>query len=378
MKLVVPILVATACSALFPLPTLRAQDKPPAARQFLLDEYRTVIHANLKLWRDSGVWDEVSGGATKLMISLIEKEMAFSLDRLDSVTSVQEPLVKAGEEPAMHQMPLQITILQGNGDLGDPAGNDNERRYQEAKVGDYRLLLDQWSNNAVVQVSPQLRVYGPTEMLKSVLAGKPRTGLPSADVLSFTAGKQNLLAYMVADVKNHRQPRESIEAILPDAGWPEDDKPTHMCLRLLATGDEDDRHLMLELAVRHGKDGEGLVATEKAVTAAIKRLRELQEARIVRPLLKKIESERDGTDGVWRVDLGRARNAMSLLGTLAPFMMYTTGARVQQVQQGVMVVEEVVIEEAEEVAPKPKPVKKSGGKKKGQAKVVPVTTGGGN
>ncbi|MGK0156619.1 MAG: hypothetical protein ACI9SE_003588 [Neolewinella sp.] len=376
MKLAAPILVVAVCFALFPLPTLRSQAKPPAARHFLFDEYRTVIHANIKLLRDTGVWDEVSIGTMKLMISLLEKQMAFSMDQLDRVTLVQAPLAEAGKELAMQQSLQQITTLEGHGDLGDPDANGNERRYQEEQVGDYRLLLGQWSSDAVVQVSPQLRVYGPTELLKSVLAGKPRAGLPSADVLSFTAGKKNLLAYLVADVKNHRQPRESLEQILPDAAWPEDDKPTHMCVRVLATGDEDDPHMMLEWAVRHGKDGGGLIATEKAVAAALDRLLKMKEARILRPLLKKVESERDGTDAVWRVDLGRARQAMGMVGTLAPFMLFASASETQPVQKRVLLMPQVEVEEA---APKPKKVKKQDpAAKKGAAKVVPITTGGGN
>lgn len=372
MKLVASILVVTACSALLPLPTLRAQDKPLIARQFLMDEYRTVIHADFKLLRDTGIWDEMNGTALKAVVALIEKEMTFSLEKLDRVTSVQAPLAEEGVEPELQRSVQQVTTVEGNGDLGDP-DSDEDSRYQIEEIGAHRLLLDQWGSDSVVQVSPQLRVYGNTVLLRKVLSGKPRAGLPSADVLSFTAGKKNLLAYVVADVKNHAQPREALGRILPDAAWPEDDQPTHMCIRLLATGDEDDPHMVLEWAVRHGKDGAGLVATEKAVAAALQRLRDLKESRLFRPLLKKIDHERDGTDAVWRVDLGRARQAMGMLGTLAPFMFFSS------VESQVVVRQQVLVapESGAEAAPKPK--KEAGPDKvKGEKKDVPVTTGGGN
>ncbi|MFT4512301.1 MAG: hypothetical protein ACI91B_000990 [Planctomycetota bacterium] len=370
MKLVDPIIVAVACAAMLPVQCIGAQEKPPVARQFLHDEYRTVMFGNFKLLRDTGIWDELNGSALKLVVSMIEKELSFPLSRLDRITSTQRPLPEDGKDPAEQRSVEKIVTLEGNGDLGDPA-NGNDAQYEEKTVGGYRLLQGQWSGDSVVQLSPKLRVYGSTEQLQAVLDGKPRAGLPSADVLSFIAGKKNLLAYFIGDVKKHLQPRESLEAILPDAAWPEDDKPTHMCIRVLATGDEDDPHVMLEWAVRHGKDGAGLVATEKAVAAALQRVRELKEARIIRPWLKKVVHERDGTDAVWRVDLGRARRAMGLLGTLAPFMFFASTTEVQGRAQ----LPQAVIKEV----PKPKKAEKKGpDTKKGETKEVPVTTGGGN
>lgn len=371
MKLAVPILVVMACSAMVPLQSIHAQGKPSAARHFLHDEYRTVMFGNLKLMRDTGIWDELDGSALKLAVAMIEKELSFPLSRLDRITTTQRPLPEDGKDMTEQRRTEKIVTLEGNGDLGDPGANGDDARYQVQMVGDYRLLEGQWSADSIVQLSPKLRVYGPTKLLKTVLMGTPRTGLPSADVLSFTAGKNNLLAYMVGDVQGHLQPRESLEAILPDAAWPDDDKPTHMCIRVLATGDEDDPHVTLELAVRHGKDAAGLVATEKAVAAALQRLRKLKEARILRPLLKKIVHERDGTDAVWRVDLGRARHAMGLLGTLAPFMFVSSSSE-GPVQ--VLAPQPVV-----EQAPKPKKARKGkADAQKGKKKAIPVTTGGGN
>ncbi len=137
--------------------------------------------------------------------------------------------------------------------------------------------------------------------------------------------------------------------------------------------------------LRHGKDGAGLVASEKAVASALQRVREIKETRIIRPLLKKIKHERDRTDAIWRLDLGRARNAAGMLGTLSPFLMFARASEVQPIQGQVLFLEEV----AEEEEAKPKPVEKKKTKvieitrkppKKAKAtpKPKPVTGGGGN
>lgn len=322
--------LSSVCAQSTPSTTAR-QDKQLLARQFLIDDYRTVISADFKRMRDTGIWDELNGSALKLIVSMIEKEMSFKLDHLDRITSTQQPPPK--KEGDGYQPVQQVTVLEGNHDLGKV--DDGSSRYSTELVGKHEILLDEWSSDAVVQLRPNLRIYGATELLKPVLSGKPRAGRPSADVLSFTAGKKNLLAFLVADTLNHPQPRKSLERMLPDTKWPEDDAPTHMCVRVLATGDEDDPHVTLEFSIRHGKDAAGLVATEKAVADALDKLKKMTELRLLRPILKKIEHERDGTDAVWRADLGRARQAMGLLGSLAPFMFFGTAV---EVQQGPMVV----------------------------------------
>lgn len=334
MLLAVAIPVAAACAQSSPrtsAATSAQQEKQLLPRQFLLDDYRTVISADFKRLRDTGIWDELNGSALKLIVSMIEKEMSFKLDHLDRITSTQQPPPK--KEGRDYGRVHQVTVLEGNRDLGKV--DDDSSRYTTELVGKQEILLDGWSSDAVLQLRANVRIYGAVELLKPVLSGKPRTGRPSADVLSFTAGKENLLAYLVADTLHHPQPRKSLARMLPDAKWPEDDAPTHMCVRVLATGDEDDPHVTLEFSIRHGKDGAGLVATEKAVTDSLAKLKKMNELRLLRPILKKVEHERDGTDAVWRADLGRARQAMGLLGSLAPFMFF---AGEVEVQQGPMVV----------------------------------------
>jgi hypothetical protein len=208
-------------------------------------------------------------------------------------------------------------------------------------------------------------VYAPAELLRGVLAGKPRNGLPSADVMAFTAGAKDCLLYFVVDLKHDAGSRQELETFvgetLGDVEWPDGDAPTMIGGRVLATGDEDDPHLTLELVVRHGTVGKGLAVSEQAVDDGIGKLEKLSEARLFWPILRRIERSRSGTDAVWRVDLGRARHADGLLTTATPFLfLYGTTRAMQAQGLQVIEVEEVAEEEPANEKAKEKPGKGGG------------------
>jgi hypothetical protein len=222
-------------------------------------------------------------------------------------------------------------------------------RYREDRLGDYTVLCDQWNDGrVVVQVNADLRVHGPAALIEAVLNGKPRAGRPAPDVLAFVGGDQRLLAYFCANFADDDDIRDALHTALPDATWPDDDKPAFAGGRLRATGDVDDPHLTIELVLRHGTAGDGLAATETAVAAALERVAAMKETRLFRPLLAKIEHQRDGTDAVWRLDLGRARQAAGMLGTLAPFLFVARTVEAQVLEA------EAVAEAVEAPAPEPK------------------------
>lgn len=326
-----------------------AQHSAPQARSFFFDNYTSVMRFDLKAMRDTGVWDEISASGLKVVRGMIKDQFGFTFEQLDRVTSLRAPKVVAGQVVGC----LEIVAIEGNDDLGQTM-DMRAGRCQEEQAGSYTMLLDRWTDDAaVVQVTPKLRVYGPPTMLEPVLTGKPRAGLPSGDVMSLTAAQQDVLVYFVFDLRYDDDPRGMLHEALPDTGWPADDEPTFACGRIRATGDEDDPHLTLELILRHGTDGEGLVTTEAAVGVALEKLSKLQQARLFRPLLKKVEHERDGTDAVWRVDLGRARQAFGSFNLLLP-MMFMTGSEVPAQALGgeIRVIAEAPVV-AEPVVPKP-------------------------
>ena len=194
------------------------------------------------------------------------------------------------------------------------------------------------------------------------------TGVPSGDVMSLTVGQEDLLGYAVLDFGD-RAIQEDVTDLLGEPDWAEDDKPTFLAVRLSTQGDDDDPHLKLEVVVRHGKDGEGLVVSEKAVNERLKELMAVKEARLFLPLLKQIQHKRDRTDAIWSVDLGRARDFGGTVSMLAPLLMVT---RASQQAQALMVpgVQVVPVAQAEEEGvDEAKPIKEAKPVKKGKGVV---------
>ena len=365
------VLVALAAAVL-------SQGKVLKARQFLVDGYGSVMAIDMKMVRDRGVWDELYGSPLlRALLSTVNMFQAgLSIDAIDQVTWVPHVRVDAGPD----DRDCVIITIEGSSDLGEDVWAYRDR-YTETQVAGYAVLHDEWvEGEAIAKVSPKLLVFGPTAMLVSVLEGEPRNGLPSGDVLSFTAGKKNLLGYFVGDMQKVPANRQLLAEVLPEVSWPDGDAPTFFCIRLMVFGDEDDPHLQLEAILRHGKSGEGIVVSERVVAAALDRLMKVTEMRLFLPLLKNIKYERDRTDAIWRLDLGRARGFGGTLGVALPALMVYAGLKEAEATGGVGNVQVEEVEGVDDVAspapakpikakPKPKPKEKQARK--------PVTTGGG-
>lgn len=332
--------------------------KPPTARQFLFDDYRTVVHLDMRKLRSTGVWDELNIATMKMVFGMMQEQLGFSPDELDTVTMTAGRYQPAGEPAAFEE----VVVIEGNAPFDRPTDLD---QYEREDVGACELYSHRWGwSDDLAIVSPKLHVYGPQRLLREVIDGQPRTGLPSADVMAFTAGHKDVVAYCVLDLTVEDGPGKMLAEALPDTEWPEGDRPLMACFRVRATGEDYDPHLTVEMVLRHGTPGEGLAVTEKAVQARLDELRKMPEARMFRPMLKHIEHERSGSDAVWRTDIGRARNAGGMFGGMAPFLFVARAAQAMPAQlEAVEVVEEEAVEEPQAETPKAEkgPGKKQGG-----------------
>ncbi|MFK7740300.1 MAG: hypothetical protein AB8H80_08245 [Planctomycetota bacterium] len=349
----------------------RPANGPLRAQQFFFDDYRSVLIVDMKAARETGFLEDMGVGALIAGQRMIEDQQGFSLEGLDRITMVRSA-ASAG-----HQ---EILTIEGCEELGQPKSLD--WRYTTTDVGAHVLHVDRFGSRsakdsqALGMVHDKLRVYGPTSVLQSVLEGKPRRGLPCPDVMAFLAGHPNVLLQAIVDVRDDDEVVRELCKFVPGTTWPDGRQPTFVCLRVRLVGDEIDPHTLVELTVRHNTVGDGLAATEAAVNAALAKMAKVTELRILRPLLKKIEHRREGTDAVWSVDCGRSRQVAGMLGSMAPFLFIGFNMTAPMPMQGgvleVAEAVEVVVEEVE-VAPvpespeppaPPKPVKppaKSGG-----------------
>ena len=335
-------------------PKLRAQS-------FHFDDYRTFFQVDAAALRDTGVWEELYVSGLEAFVALVREQFGFDVDHLDRLT-LTGGMVPTGEDARAFEA---VVVLEGNAALEPPADLGGDF-YELTTIGGHEVYTYRWGGDAFVAPTPRLQVYGKPALLRPVLEGRPRAGLPSPDVMAYTAGKQDTLLQWVVDLEQDPQLRadlqDLVKAELAGLQWPEGDAPTTLAGRVAATGDEDDRHVLLEVALRHGTAGDGLARSEEIGRAGVAALKKLPQARMFWSLLKRVEFERSGTDAVWRVDLGRARSVGGLLVTATPFLflgLSTVGVVQQAVgQQKVEVVEEEV---EEPPPPPPPPVRPPGG-----------------
>ena len=157
----------------------------------------------MKALRDTGVWDELQAGGGTMLAQMFVTELGFEIDALDLVTMTRR-LPKGGEQapPVADGQPpesIGVVVLEGNAPLGDLSSYDSDR-YSKEQIGGYTLYLDDWSGDATAQPVDTLMVTGSAQLIRDVLEGRPRSGLPSADVMAFTAGKQRALVDVVIDL----------------------------------------------------------------------------------------------------------------------------------------------------------------------------------
>lgn len=290
-----------------------ARPRALTAQSFLPDDYRTAIRADLAAVRKRGVWDELEASVLKVAFQRLAKESGIEIAALDRVTIAG--VFREGEDGSETS---QVMVLEGNVRLGMPPSVT--QNWTEETIGELPARVR--GREIYVSPKPELLVFGHQDQVRPVLEGKPHTGMPSPDVMSLLSGRESSLAYIVLDVAAAPLKERMLGTMFPDAAWAEGDAPTFLCVRVLATGSDDDPHLGLEAVVRHARAGAGLDVSEKAVDAFVARLVAMPQMRMVKPVLQRIEKKRDRTDLVCSVDLGRVRDAVGTVAALvAPLFL---------------------------------------------------------
>ena len=265
------------------------------------------------------VWDELQSSALKMAFGMAKDSLGFSLDDVDRFTLTMSFPDEAAREAGARAM--RIFVFEGAQQLAKPEGVDTKfTSYRHGKHDIY--LRHQDREHALAWPGGTMHVMAPAEVLENALDGKRKPGLPSADVMSLSAGRGRGIAHMVADLSESSARSTFLDQLFEGSTWPEDDMPTFFAGRVAVTGDEDDRHLILAITLRHAKVGAGVQASDKAVDELLKRAKEMPELRLFRKILKSAEKRTRGSDVVVRVDLGRTRNAIGNLAmVMAPLFL---------------------------------------------------------
>lgn len=297
---------------LFAVASVLAQ-QPVAVKAFFPDGYDTVLCADLASMRERGILDDLDATALKLVLPRIEKEIGFPIACLDRATMVVEPRVAGGKSNGLRR----LVLFEGNAPLSIPDRIAHGQYAAEHVAGRelHRNEISTWS--VFAQPQPMLQVMGHEDFVVPVLEGKKGPGMPSPDVMSLLSGRPDSLAYSLLGLSDAEARAKLLADVFEGTTWPADDEPTHILMRLHAVGEADDPHIEFEVVLRHRKVGDGIVASEAAVDAFVARFRKEGPMVSLRPVLKNVQKRRDRGDLCASVDLGRTRDAVGHLATIA-------------------------------------------------------------
>jgi hypothetical protein len=340
------------------LTALTAQERIDP-RCFYLPEYTNVVQLDLATMRKAGIWDDLVASGLNLARTPIERELGFSVDHIDRFTMVIR-FANDNEQGEQAVGTQRMLVLEGNAALATPAQIDG----QWATEQHGRHTLHHQGRSAFAAPHDRLQVWGPRDVIATALDGERQPAVPSADVMSLSANRGNLIAHLVADLSARQSRREFLDLLLPDTEWPADDAPTFFAARVTVTGEADDPHLAVDLVVRHAKGKDGIAVTERAVDAALARGLERDELRLLRSVLRTAEKHHEGCDLRVRFAFGRSRTAVGNFAVLlAPWIM--AGRDAEQAVHAAAAERAAAIEAAKRAARKdPAPEKPGGGGKR--------------
>jgi hypothetical protein len=304
------------CLAIAPLGAQTAPPKPAAAaltaKSFLFDDAKNIATVDFAALRKTGVWDDLEVSVLKVAFAQMEKDLGFPLDALDRLTA----LGHFGDGGGMVRS-RDVFVFEGNTGLAVPASVRNGSGWQRDERADGVAVWRRGGGNLFVQVRPDLQVSGHEDFVQPVLGGKPWSNRQVPDVMSLMSGAKSPLAWLVVEVGHPVLGQQMLGSVFPDTEWPEGDAPTFLCLRLQVSGDADDPHLAIEAVLRHQKGEAGLKVTQQAVAGLLERLLAMPSMRAAKGVLTKAVTRTDHSDMVVAVDLGRSRDAVGTLATLA-------------------------------------------------------------
>ena len=176
-----PLLWGVYLSSLSLLASLSAQEAPQPdkhlqARNFFFDNYSSVATVDVQRLRELGILDELQSSLMAIALAQMEPSMGFSVDALNRVSTVSR------WNPDGLRME-DIIVMEGAAEL--PYHSVLESwQWTKDKLGALDILRRAYDESEIdVHVHKTLRVSGPEQFLRPVLEGKPRAGLPSADLM---------------------------------------------------------------------------------------------------------------------------------------------------------------------------------------------------
>lgn len=296
-------------SALLATSALSAQQaRPLEARNFFFDDYMTVIRWDLRELRASGMWQAMLPEFASNYATWKE-HWGFPPEHIDQITITSGLLFPDTKNEKL----ADITTYAGNAELGlwkdlretflgqEQVGTNTLYRLGEARPTTLRKPYAR----AATMPDPKLVVVGPFGMVQSVLKGQPRGGRPSGDIMSLTDNNNGCMLELITDLSLDRAWLAALRRVLSPVEWPKGDEPLVVALRFRAVENDGDFRFRGEMTIRHGTAGEGLAATEAAISKAVEEVLANDKYKDAwHEPLRTLQHRRDRTDAVYSIDLG--------------------------------------------------------------------------
>jgi hypothetical protein len=295
------------------VPALDAQDalKP---RAFLPADYRSEVVVDLSALRETELLDALVRSPFGMLLDSFEEEFGFAMDDVDRIHGV----LVFPDEP--RQDPDQVWTFTGAGAVGLPPEVEEARVTEEVDGRTIRVEKGPFLAKETVYYSPEggALVFGSGPLVRGVLDGTRKGGVPSPDLLSLTAAP-GALAYVAFGLTDAM--RAEMPPFMTD--WNvEQDPVQYMLLRLRQVPTDDEPRILLEAVVRCSGGEAGPAHIEAKAKQGLEELQAHPRLGALKRYWSAAEVERRDPDVTVRLDLGDARSAAGALPLLvAPLLV---------------------------------------------------------
>jgi hypothetical protein len=315
------VLATVALFALFAAAPAQETARPFRASDFLPADFTNLVQLDLVAIRDCELLGVLRAGMAGLMLAEAEQAAGIPFDAIDRLTLV--PVLRPADAERGGSAFDTVMVIEGNRELPVPPWASAERGYAVATIGGHEVRARRGFRDALfLRPRPATWVTGDAGLLEPILAKKGHAGLPEAELMSLTAGRDRALFTLVMHLAEEPDYPAFLERHFPDREWAAAERPEYLRLRLVAQGDPDDPEFVMQGALRHAAAGDGVATSERAFAELLQRAKQEPEFRAFRGVLAAVTVRQDGNDLVAEANLGRGRAAAGTLAmALVPMLM---------------------------------------------------------
>ncbi len=321
-------------------------------RQFIPVQIEGYYIVELEAMRDSGVWDGLLGGFGAVLLEQVEQSLGLSLREIHRIEGYAASAA-GGSGPA--QLVQDIQILRGSAELDVPNGREGT---EPVRIAGREALFEAPSEWALpgdqgwlwLRLGEGTMVSGARGLVEPVMKGLAKPGVTPPELMSLSAGR-GVIAHCTGFVRAGDSVSGMVLFDAPSLEGVPAPRSASLRLRLDESKVEDewdDPSVVIEATVRWEKKGDSAARVVASVQQKIAEWRKHPRFGALRSIFDKVELSSDGIDAKLSLDLGRPRQAATMIGLAAPFLMFT-------VPEPVMEIEEIELEAVEVAEPLPPP-----------------------